>query len=111
MTRKTKTTKKSADAAPLSACQREANRAFASISSAYACLLTVEQDSEAALCALMSSLETIENLTGVSVHLPEFCSAASILRMAIDRVLRLARMAEGRYADAEAAIQRESGEE
>lgn len=109
MTRKTKTTKKAADAAPLTEYQREFNRAIADISNAYACLLNTKLDFEAALTALLNGFETIDALTDDSSALPNFCKASSELRLSFSRVCRLARMAEWRHADAERAI-KEQGE-
>lgn len=109
MTRKTKTTKKAADAAPLSCCQREVNRALASIRAANGCLNEVKKDIEAALVSLTSGLEAVEDLTDVYMALPKFSQAAAELRLSLARVMRLGRMAEGRHADAERAI-KEQGE-
>lgn len=99
MTKKTKTTKKAADAAPLTEYQREFNRAIANISNAYACLLNTKLDFEAALTALLNGFETIDALTDDSSALPNFCKASSELRLSFSRVCRLARMAEWRYMD------------
>lgn len=107
MTKKTKTTKKAADAAPLSCCQREVNRALASISSANTCLLDVKRDIENALNCLTSGLEAVEDLTDVYMALPKFSQAAAELRLSLARVMRLGRMAEGRHADAEEALKKQ----
>lgn len=107
MTRKTKTTKKVADAAPLSCCQREVNRALASISAANGCLNEVKKDIEAALVSLTSGLEAVEDLTDVYMALPKFSQAAAELRLSLARVMRLGRMAEGRHADAEEALKKQ----